>query len=52
MNAPGNLESGGTKRFQAKRDAILAAAADAMRSHATPRTSTRAKSSTANAGPR
>src|ERR1051325_9236670 len=31
MNAPGNIESGGgTKRFQAKRDATLAAAADAI----------------------
>jgi AcrR family transcriptional regulator len=30
MNAPEKIESRGTKRFQAKRDAILAAAADAI----------------------
>ena len=31
MNAPGKLETASaTKRFQAKRDAILAAAADAI----------------------
>jgi AcrR family transcriptional regulator len=30
MNAPDKIVTGGTKRFQAKRDAILAAAADAI----------------------